>query len=894
LVATEPDLSGNSKNATNSTGTPAAFDFGPPVNTLTPLRQFALPFSDIAASMGWFAPLGLPVRTRVLPTSEHPALALGLSDAARDNRWFSALAEPVRRRGLAPGSNPYLSFVKAAPFAESVSIDKWQQPLSEPKRFPKVGTTFEQPYAYFVKAAPFPETVSADRWQQPLSEPVRRRGYPTQAQDELSFVGSDVATDAARWFFYPLSEPSRRRGYSTSAQDELSFVGSDIATDTRWFAPLSEPTRAKKLTDFPSLSWSYLTPTAGETVTVDKYYNWLAEPVRARSGLPAYDQQVLAFVKADPFPEAISIDRWLRPLSEPKRFPAALSGAAQPYLAFVEAAPFAEAVSIDKWLLPLGEPTRRIRFAEYPPWFPAAYYFPANPDITVEKWYAALREPTRLRLLPTGEQPFFAFVKAAPFAEAVSVDRWQQALSEPSRRKQGAQLYVRFPFVGTDTATDARWFSPLSIPTRRKPTAVQPDGLIWSKFTPAGELITLDKWFAALREPVLPRRGLPTREQPFLSFVKAAPFAETTFITKWFQPLSLPTRRKVSFVLYPALSFVKAPPFGAATPPVFSGLTFPPFLQADFLVSGYSNKRDAAAVRSAMESGFDRVRLTNRSPLRIVSGVIDFTQYQAEFFNAWYDYSAKNGEIWFHIDIPIESVKRTVLARFVGEQALAPISTVADRWRLTTRLEINDANLLSRSDFTGLDDGVFPAEVLENAIQVDNYSNKRAAAGNRTEASNEGIANFRAGTLTPFRLFSVSWQWDDTQLAYFNEWLEYRARNEAAFFSIDVPIDSSQYRTVKARFSSPPVVNAINFNRWQVVAELEARDVNSVTPSQLAELEALFAEATPDELLAMIGLIEDLTLDPFFDAWDFLGPALLDEGGAFLLLEDGTPLELDS
>ena len=300
----------------------------------------------------------------------------------------------------------------------------------------------------------------------------------------------------------------------------------------------------------------------------------------------------------------------------------------------------------------------------------------------------------------------------------------------------------------------------------------------------------------------------------------------------------------------------------------FTGETFPPFIQADFLVQGYSNKRDSATVRSAMESGFDRVRLVNRNPLRILNCAIFFTAYQAEFFTAWYDYSAKNGEVWFRIDIPIESVARTVLARFVGQPTLVPLANVADRWQLTAQLEINDPNLISRSAFTPPDDGIFPSEVLEDAILVDNFSSKRAVSGNRSDASNEGIAKFRTSTLTPFRIVTVSWQWDDNQLAYFNEWLEYRARHEAGFFTIDIPIDNQAYRTVRARFSSPPVINAVSFNRWEAVAELEARDLNEITPADLAELVALFAEATFDDLINMISLVEDLTLDPFFDAWN--------------------------
>jgi hypothetical protein len=872
----------------------------------------------------WYYPFNELARRRGYPTNAQDELSFVASDTATDNRWFVPLSEPTRRK-LNPQPVAW-SFVKADPFPETVSIDRWLQQLSEPRRFPRYIPNFQQPFYSYTEAAPFPETVSIDRWQQPLSDPVRRRGLESRHQPHFAAGFSDVAVDG-RWYA-PLAEPVRiKPALSSASQPYLSFVKadpfpetvsadrwhqplsgpvrsralatgqqpyfavglSDVATDARWFSPLSEPVRRKPLAEFGSFSWSEFTPASAEVITVDKYFDWLAEPVRFRQSLSVVNQPTLSLVKAEPFAEAVSIDRWQQPLSDPTR--RKLGPPEFPSLSLSYTVVVAETITVDKWHSPLSGPT----LAKPRETFPFASYgspvsvvgdciivttnaivpyqrtvlhptvaIPCPQEvISLDKWHAPLSGPTLAKPRQTFPFSFYGSPTSGRRDCIVvtnnTVVPYQRTVLHPTVAIPCPQIIVEGP-----TSLD-KWWRPLSDPTRRKVSFAAHPSSFLVKAAPFEEIALVSKWFSPISLPT--RRKVSFASHPSLFRVHAGPFGEQTLITKWFAPLSLPTRRKVSFAHHPSLFLVKASPFEQATPPAFSGITFPPFIQADFLVQGYTNKRDNAAVRSAMESGFDRVRLTNRNPLRVLSCAIFFTAYQAEFFTAWYDYTAKNGEVWFHIDIPIESVARTVLARFVGQPTLIPLANVADRWQLNAQFEINDANLVAREEFAP-DDGAFPSDVLEDAVLVDNFSSKRAVSGNRSDASNEGIAKFRTSTLTPFRIIAVSWQWDDDQLAYFNEWLSYRARHEAGFFTIDVPVDNQTYRTVRARFSSPPVINAVSFNRWEAVAELEARDLNEITPADLVELEALFAEATLDDIQQMIILVEALTLDPFFDAWN--------------------------
>jgi hypothetical protein len=453
----------------------------------------------------WQVPLSQPIRPRA--QTGQPSFYFVKSEDVSADRWLQSLSLPTRSRLF---NHSQSIIVKADPFAESVSIDKWEQPLSEPKRFAKNLNAHQQPYAYFVKVDPFPETVSADRWQQPLSEPTRRRGYPIQAQDELSFVGSDTATDA------------------------------------RWFTPLSDPTRRKPIAEFPVLSWSEFTPAATEVVTLDKYFSWLTEPRRFPRELASHQQPYASFVQASPFAEAVSIDRWLRPLSDPTRRARVPD---HPSLSLA----LSELVSADRWLRPLSDPTRRTRFAEYPSLSYAFVVAAPTETITLDKWIAELSRPILRKGLPAFEHPSFFFAQAAPFAEFVSVDRWQQPLSDPTRRIRFAEYpalsYVLAPTYGSG---DVFFVSSNNVvPYQRT--------LLYQSLTEAlffvAETITLDKWMAEFSRPTL-RKGPPAFEQPYFSLVKSAPFPETVSIDRWQQPLSVPTRR-MRFAEHPSLSYLR-------------------------------------------------------------------------------------------------------------------------------------------------------------------------------------------------------------------------------------------------------------------------------------------------------------------------------------------------
>jgi hypothetical protein len=406
---------------------------------------------------------------------------------------------------------------------ETVTVDKWFNPLAEPpKRKPSIA---QQQELAFGRADPFPETVSVDRWLRPLDVPTARRARTPS--DLIAFVPIDTAKQNG--WQRPLSEPIRIRRQVDYPQPGLVSVvtTAEIITPDKWFTPLSNPTPAKRnpegsntfvpvVTGSGDVSFvqteavlqyqttlvyqSIFDPprvVAAVTVTVDEWFNPLSEPKRSRLSVP--DQQSIAFVKAGPFPETVSIDRWVRPLAEPT---------CRTQIVREGGPVFVPVIPVDV-----------VSFAQSDTSVPYQvtflYQYIAEPirvvteTVTLDKWFSPLSDPKRSRPSVPDRQSL-AFVKAAPFPEAVSYDRWGYRLSEPVRTRAGLSAALQ----------QAAAFNPYPLPTFAAPalaSAVYPDQIAARRF--------------------------PVSEQQSLAFVKAAPFPEAVSIDRWVQPLATPTRR---------------------------------------------------------------------------------------------------------------------------------------------------------------------------------------------------------------------------------------------------------------------------------------------------------------------------------------------------------------
>lgn len=343
-----------------------------------------------------------------------------------------------------------------------------------------------------VAAAP---TVTVDEWLSALSQPQVRK-KPTDYQ-VTAFVKVDDAVVPSYGWATPFSVPVKAR--PQVPRQDSAFVSVVAPPSPGSGDVLFAQTVTTLLHQKATLYQSVADPIpiiSGETVTVDKWFRSLTEPTR-RGGFPAYEQQALAFVKAAPFPESVSIDRWGQPLSEPIRRKIKPPEAASAFVSVVSAP---------------SPGSGDVLFSQI------------NQSVIVSKslLYQSVFEPVRFTATPP---------------VVVSVDSWYRPLSTPPDAGFGSiDLSVTFAAVEPSFA----WYQPLNEPPRRKVSVTPHPTTAFVPVVAAPEVITVDKWFRPLVEPVR-RTGLAASEQQALTL---GPFPVTASLNGWGQPFSEPQRRR--------------------------------------------------------------------------------------------------------------------------------------------------------------------------------------------------------------------------------------------------------------------------------------------------------------------------------------------------------------
>ena len=121
----------------------------------------------------------------------------------------------------------------------------------------------------------------------------------------------------------------------------------------------------------------------------------------------------------------------------------------------------------------------------------------------------------------------------------------------------------------------------------------------------------------------------------------------------------------------------------------------------------------------------------------------------------------------------------------------------------------------------------------------------------RTQMDN-GLARQRKRAGTPTSRLAVSWSMNGAQAALFKAWVVDRAANGAAWFNIDLILDSGE-RTCEARFVADVQYRLIangrtaGTERYIVSSEIEIKD----TPEISYEVAELLVDPGLDALLAM-------------------------------------------
>ncbi len=329
------------------------------------------------------------------------------------DRWFQPLSEPVRRSAgilaaaalLASGAvfvaEP--SDFPAPP--ETITLDKWFVELSRPTLppLPRQAAGEAAPPAFFG-----PEVTSLDKWFQPFSEPVRVKpplpiaAYPS-TWDDPDALTQPEATSLDKWYM-PLSEPvlplpPRQIAGESSPTGFPSFLTGPGPFAIEWWTPLSEPVLPRSshaaIVASGENHANEILPTPGiETITLDKWFQPLSEPVRTTpplsvGAMPSFEMDADSLTR----PEATTLDKWFIPFSEPVREgPARIAHLYSGPIDDVNIWPSPEVVTLDKWYMPLSLPTLpRVTFAHL-----MAGAFDANETLPTPEVVAAFDANLRL------------------------------------------------------------------------------------------------------------------------------------------------------------------------------------------------------------------------------------------------------------------------------------------------------------------------------------------------------------------------------------------------------------------------------------------------------------------------------------------------------------------
>lgn len=178
--------------------------------------------------------------------------------------------------------------------AETITPDKWFEPLSEPPRFRQGLRPSQQ--QFLAQSNPLP--IVSFSWFNELSKPasLTRPGLRPAQQQFLAYVPNPTTVTPFAWFM-PLSEPVRSRSGLKSQQQAFFSFNPVPLVSFSWFAGLSKPSTVARPGLLPSQQqFTAFHPTPSPFVA-SGWFQPLSDPiVRTRSGLKPSQQQFLAWL----------------------------------------------------------------------------------------------------------------------------------------------------------------------------------------------------------------------------------------------------------------------------------------------------------------------------------------------------------------------------------------------------------------------------------------------------------------------------------------------------------------------------------------------------------------------------------------------------------------------
>lgn len=408
-----------------------------------------------------------------------------------------------------------------AQIPETVTESRWHQPWSEPVRR-VVATCLVVAAATFVSSTPTASTGSGiffeAGWAGPtFTNTVLYPAYP-------AYSGAVFSTIAPVSSWTPQWESTRvPNGLLVANQQTLAYSALPLQVYFSYgdISPLpgSRPFLAAQQQFLAPLQWGAFQGPA----TILESFQPFGTPVSIR-GLPVHEQQVLAFAKAIPFPETVSADRWFIQVSEPVRYRGGLNTQDQEDCYFVNIAPLVFAVPLVSYPQ-VSEPVRiRLGLPAYEQQTLAFAEASFLETVTVDRWLLQW-EPTRRLATPAANQQALAFVWVST-GTMVSAGSFAELPYVPSTRpfqaaQQQALVFLDFQpiaFTGSGKFFDIGWTGPTFTQTvlYQAWTRVQLGSFVLPTIPTFG-------WRMPFSEPPRVRPGMTTNQQPFLSYVTFVP-----------------------------------------------------------------------------------------------------------------------------------------------------------------------------------------------------------------------------------------------------------------------------------------------------------------------------------------------------------------------------------
>lgn len=353
----------------------------------------------------WWQNLATPPKAKPRAT-EFPAFFYGAEPIVSNvDRWWQNLATPpkIKPRAIEFQAFAYSYFTEQA---ENVTVDKWFEELSKPRKLAKERATEFPPFTYGAR----PIVNTTDQWWQNLATPPKAKPRATEFPAFTYGVPPYQAADHMEWW-RPFVDP---RKLTKDRSADFPFVAWTATQPQQndqmaWWVPFRDPRKLTKdrVVEFPPYAYPpyQLTPS-------DFFAGWwrqLSEPYPFKKGQKTHQQQFMIYVPGAVL-EEITVDKWFRELSRARK---------QTKDRVVQFPPFTYGA------LPIvSTPDRWWRNLETPPkvkpraaWYQFTANFPIQPQNNDRlSWWVDFTQPKRNRLgLPYQLQRSVFLTQAEPF-----------------------------------------------------------------------------------------------------------------------------------------------------------------------------------------------------------------------------------------------------------------------------------------------------------------------------------------------------------------------------------------------------------------------------------------------------------------------------------------------